>query len=216
MQINKSVGQFLQLRRTRRNFQTAELRKDIFRRFNRLDNRAVFARRAVSRKRFGGRRCPNRQIDFRRVREFAGRYRELKTRRSRFHRRNRKTNFHTIICRNDDFFPAAVCQFGIRRANRYVNRYIFVGLILNHDGQFNLIAEIHKARRGWAHHQRLFRRNRAFARTEAFARVNRNRHYAITGQIVGQFYRNRRFAVRIGFDIRRKNGERVKVLAEID
>ena len=168
MQINKRIGQFLKLRRTRRDFQTAELRVNVCRRNNRLNNRARFVRRAVSRKRFGRRRRENRKLKFRRVRQTSRNRADLETRDSRAFGRDGKTNFGAVIRRNRHAPTVSVRQIRVRRANRYVNCQRLIGLILQHDGQLRRIAEIHKTRRTWANHQFLPRRDRRFGFAEFF------------------------------------------------
>ena len=109
------------------------MRENIFRRFDRLDNRAVLVGRAVSRKRFGRCRSPDRKRDFRRVRKIARSYGDLKTRRSRFVGGNRKTNFRAVIGFYQNTLAFFARQFGVGRANGDVDRHFLIGLILNDD-----------------------------------------------------------------------------------
>jgi len=62
-QIDERVGEFLKLRRAGCDLQSAELRIDITRRLNRLDDRSIFLGRAVGRERLGRRGRPYRKRD---------------------------------------------------------------------------------------------------------------------------------------------------------
>src|SRR5213594_4037963 len=58
---DERVGQLLQLSRARGDLQSAELRKNITRSLNGLNDRPVLVGRSVGRKCLGRRRCPDRQ-----------------------------------------------------------------------------------------------------------------------------------------------------------
>src|ERR1041384_6301815 len=54
---------------------------------------------------------------------------------------------------NSDFLTRAVGEISVARANGDACFHRRIGLVLNDDRQFDLIAEVHESGRGWPDHQ---------------------------------------------------------------
>ena len=136
---------------------------------HRLDDR-TFVYDTVGGKGFGGGGRVDRQFHGGRIRIAARDGRDLKAGGTSPVGCGREAHFDAVVGRHADAQASIIRQPGIGGLDGYVNGHGFIGLVLQHDRQFEAVAKVQEARRGRAHHQGQARGQVGFRRSRTGCR----------------------------------------------